>query len=167
MNFLSWILKGRQTSSTSCWRGVCLQDILSRRPGQHDPRDGTHGAVNLIRAAIVRARHTNRPLILLGFPAFVRKMWFVYSVLLYPLETGGFLLVGLFCGLFGQITGHQTGNRKSPKPLIYNDFRPSWSIGDSNWPRGIPRCPILCYLVTLCCHIIQIRHTPSQGIPPG
>ena len=42
-----------------------------------------------------------------------------------------------------------------------------WSIGDSNWLRGIPRCPILCYLVVVCCHIIQIRHTLSQGIPPG
>ena len=42
-----------------------------------------------------------------------------------------------------------------------------WSIGDSNWPRVIPRCPILCYPVVLCCHIEQIRHTQSHVIPPG
>ena len=42
-----------------------------------------------------------------------------------------------------------------------------WSIGDSNWPRVIPGCPILSYLVVLCCHIEQIRHTQSHVIPPG
>jgi hypothetical protein len=58
---------------------------------------------------------------------------------------------------------------------LWNSVRDFWpAYGQAllflevmNWPRVIPRCPILCYPVVLCCHVEQIRHTQSHVIPPG